>query len=481
MSLKPPAPHGSLFAQVLALVLLSLIAAGAVNLGILFLVPPPAPDIYRISEVAEALKTGTGQVKARNGHVLKAALMPAPPAHPEIDRNGRIQRLLTRDLAILMEAPLDKVRLEYLYVPIGGANLHIRQMRDQFGPPPPLPPLPGRRAQAPGEDGPAHRHGTEILSDHPGDHFIVAPFEAAYQRADGQWAVVQSARVGLLSDWQQRVLIWFALSALALIPAAWLFARRLSAPIAAFAAAAERLGRDPNAPSFAIRGPAEVEVATRAFNEMQERLRRYVQDRTSMIGAVAHDLRTPLTRLRFRVEGAPEPLRLKMAADIDQMEAMIAATLAFVRDATQPTERKRLELLSLVESVADEMAETGLDVQASGDQQVVIDGDPVALRRLVTNLIDNAVKFGGNARARVYSEDGAAVVEIDDDGPGIPPAEQEAVFEPFYRGEPSRSRDTGGAGLGLAVVRSIARAHGGDASLGNRPEGGLRVRARLPL
>ncbi len=132
---------------------------------------------------------------------------------------------------------------------------------------------------------------------------------------------------------------------------------------------------------------------------------------------------------------------------------MISATLAFVRDATHEAQRTKLELSSLVQSIADEMAETGAEVSAEDHGPVVVEGDPVALRRLVTNLLDNAVKFGGQARARVYSENDAAIIEVDDDGPGVPEAERERVFEPFHRGEPSRSRETGGAGLGLAVVQ----------------------------
>jgi len=277
------------------------------------------------------------------------------------------------------------------------------------------------------------------------------------------------------------VLLCFALSALILIPIVYLFARRLARPITAFARAAERLGRDPGAPPVEIDGPAEVETAAVAFNEMQDRLRRYVSDRTAMVGAVAHDMRTPLTRLRFRIESTPEPLRTKIIADIDQMDAMISSAMAFVRDSSDPAERRRLELVSLVESVADEMAETGLNVSAEGVGPVVIHGDPIGLRRLVTNLMDNAVKFAGSARARVYAESGAVVVEVDDDGPGVPDHERERVFEPFQRGEPSRSRATGGSGLGLAVVRSVARAHGGEATIENRPEGGLRARVRLPV
>jgi signal transduction histidine kinase len=214
---------------------------------------------------------------------------------------------------------------------------------------------------------------------------------------------------------------------------------------------------------------------------MQERLARYVDDRTAMVGAIAHDLRTPLTRLRFRLEEAPESIRDKMVADIAEMEAMISGTLAFVRDASKRADRTKLELSSLLESVADEMSETGLDVAVDRASRVVVEGDPIDLRRLFNNLLDNAVKFGGSARVLVEVENDHALVEIADRGAGLPDGELERVFDPFYRHETSRSRDTGGIGLGLPVVRSIARAHGGDASLRNNPGGGLTARVVLPL
>jgi signal transduction histidine kinase len=268
---------------------------------------------------------------------------------------------------------------------------------------------------------------------------------------------------------------------MAMAPVAWLFARRMSSSVALFAAAAERLGRDPNAPPLTVKGPREIVPAISAFNDMQDRIRRYVSDRTAMAAAVAHDLRTPLTRLRFRIEAAAPEARSKMAADIDEMEAMVAATLAYAKDAQGAAERTRLELSSLLESVVDDLTETGAQVSIDKAERVVITGDPMGLRRMLINLIENACKFGGGARTRLLTEPGWAMLEIEDDGPGIRDADLDRVFEPFYRAEPSRSRETGGSGLGLAAVRSIARLHGGDVLLRNRPKGGLTAQVRLPV
>lgn len=437
-----------LFVQVLSVTLFSVAAVQALALVVIVNLPPPAPEIYRASEITAALQGRSPQIRDEPPLIVSQA--PAPPTPGYVGRFtqemmqdlGRRLNTSTKDIVVANEPPR--------WAPYQGPRSLIRQ-RLQAG-------------------------GFNVRED----HILIAPFKVAWRQPNGTWRLVEPQPT-FPTPWQKRLALWFVLSALALAPAAYLFARRLSAPISAFAAAAERLGRDPGAPPLELEGPVEIERAAAAFNEMQDRLRRYVEDRTAMVGAVAHDMRTPLTRLRFRVEGAPDGLRQKMTADIDQMDAMISGALAFVRDATRICERSRLELVSLVESVADEMAETGLDVRADSSAPVIIEGDPIALRRLVANLLDNAVKFGGCARARVYAERGAAVIEVDDDGPGIPAHERERVFEPFHRGEPSRSRETGGAGLGLAVVRSVARSHGGDVKLDNRDEGGLRARAHLPL
>ena len=212
---------------------------------------------------------------------------------------------------------------------------------------------------------------------------------------------------------------------------------------------------------------------------MQARIQRYVQDRTAMVGAISHDLRTPLARMRFRLERAPPELKGPILSDVRQMEEMVESVLSFVRDSREPGVRQRVDLLSVLECVVDDAALNG-DVRIIEGRPLEVDGDALALQRLFANLVDNAAKYG--ARARVSLEDrlGEAVVEIEDDGPGLSPANIERVFTPFYRANTARNLDVGGVGLGLAVARSIARAHGGEIELRTRPDG-LTAVVRLPL
>jgi signal transduction histidine kinase len=264
--------------------------------------------------------------------------------------------------------------------------------------------------------------------------------------------------------------------------AGFLFSRRITAPIRAFAEAAEHLGRDPRQGGLPLSGSAEIGKAAIAFNRMQERLKRYVDDRTAMVAAISHDLRTPLARIRFKVEDAPEAVKEPVIRDIERMEHMINAVLAFIRDASEPSHRERLDLRSVLEVAADDAAAMGDDVPVSGeDRPIIVDGDPNALVRVFGNLIENALKYGSTAEARVFQADDHAVVEVVDCGPGLAAGEMERVFQPFYRADPARTLNDDGVGLGLAVARSIVRGHGGDIVLRQNAPSGLIARVSLPL
>jgi signal transduction histidine kinase len=308
----------------------------------------------------------------------------------------------------------------------------------------------------------------------------VAPFKIGVLQSDGRWLVVES-RQPFPSAWQQRFLLWLAVSASLCVPLAYGYARWLAAPIRRFAEAAERLGGDPSASELEISGPAEVRKAGEAFNHMQERLQRYIENRTTIVGAMAHDLRTPLARMRYLLETPTQDQRARLSREIDEMDAMVAAAMAFVRDSSAKAPRVDLDLGSLLESLVEDAAEEGGCVTVGATAPAVVHADPSGLRRLFDNLVRNGLKFATKVLVSLHVEDGDAVVDVSDNGPGLPARDLERVFEPFYRGEASRNRETGGIGLGLAVVRSIARAHGGDAVMINGPDGGLTCRVRLPL
>jgi two-component system OmpR family sensor kinase len=491
-----------LFVQVLALVAFTMVAAHAVSIGVLLSLQPPGPEVYRLASVTGALRS-PGLHPMAEGRPLLVRLKDRPPTGDE-EKPGRWRNDFRAAVAQALSVPPEDVvvitrppprmvmrlmshgstrRVETQVFRVGPQPNDFRLTRTPL--PPGAPPM-GPPKDEPPPDGMVGPPPRLVLGAGPGlrmidDRIIFAPFQIAVRQSDGRWLTAEPRPEFQWDSWQGHILATLALSILVTAPLAWLFARRLAAPITAFADAADRLGRDPNAAPLSIDGSREVTAAATAFNRMQERLRRYVEDRTAMVGAIAHDLRTPLTRLRFRIEAAPEDLRPKLQSDVDQMEAMIAATMSFVADATKARERTPLELSSLVESVMDDLAETGAETTVERADKLVLNGDPVALRRLVVNLAENALKYGQRARARVFAEGGAAIIEIDDDGPGVPIAELERVFDPFYRGEPSRNRETGGIGLGLAVVRSVARAHGGDVTLHNREGGGLTARVTLPL
>lgn len=310
--------------------------------------------------------------------------------------------------------------------------------------------------------------------------FVEGDFIAAVHTQEGSWVVVQPIPEPFPNAWQRRVLLWFALAAAVVLPAGWLFSRRLVRPISGFALAAERLGRDPAAPVLALEGPAEIGRAAQAFNRMQSRLRSFVDDRTVMIGAISHDLRTPLTRLRFRIEDVPDDIRAGMLDDVDEMEQMIGAVLAFIRDASTPGTREQMDFASLVDDVVEQAVFVGKNVRLAHTESAPVDVDAIGMRRVLDNLIENAVKYGTQARVRLFRDGDNAVAEISDRGPGVADDDLERVFQPFYRTPAARASGAPGSGLGLAVCRSIARAHGGDVEL-KRGDHGLVAQLRVPL
>jgi len=274
---------------------------------------------------------------------------------------------------------------------------------------------------------------------------------------------------------------WLVLSVLLAVLLSMLAARRLIKPLSELAIAVEQLGGSGDAPQLLPHGPREVQGTMRAFNLMQERLRRFNEDRTRMIAAMSHDLRTPLTRLRLRAELVEDhDQQQKMLADLDMMGEMIESVLSFARDDAKHESRSLVDLSALVEGICQDASDAGEPVTFSGPRGVTISCRPTAVRRAISNLVDNAVKYGRSGTVSLIPEPDRAVVIVEDKGPSIPRSEREKVFEPFYRIEGSRDPDTGGVGLGLSVTRSIVWEHGGDIVLANRKGGGLSVRLELP-
>lgn len=425
----------SLFTQIFALVLATVAIAQLINLVLLALLPPDPPRTVPVTALAEAILT-------RNDKALTFQRLPVAPFQPATAGPGA-QRVEAELAGLIGRIPAE--------VALDMSDVQGRKFLELYP-----------------------RAGGEPVSA------IQGHFRVAVRERDG-WLLAEPRDQRLLATRERQFLLLFLLSALAMLPIAWIFARRLADPFERFADAAEKLGRDPRATPPGVDGPAEIERAAQAFQQMQQRLQAYVTDRTQMLGAIAHDLRTPLTRLAFRLESLPEADRARLAGDVAEMEAMVRSTLSLARADNQPASRQRLDLASLAEQAADDLAMTGRKVTAEASDMLVVDGDPGELKRLLTNLMENGETYGADVRVRAWRDGGMAVVDIDDRGPGIPEGELERVFEPFYRLERSRSRETGGTGLGLALVRSIARAHGGDVTLSNRDGGGLRARVTIPL
>lgn len=299
---------------------------------------------------------------------------------------------------------------------------------------------------------------------------------------DGQWLNVINRKSVKPTVWSDAA-TWSVVASLIMVAlVAFYISRRISRPLRALADGADRLGRGEALEPLDNRGgPEEVQRATLAFNAMGARIRRFVDDRTRMLAAVSHDLRTPITNLRLRVELLEEgEAKTRMLETLDELRVTVEATLAFTREEVGE-EAVKADLSTLVESVCDDFADVGQPVLFSPSPRLPLVCRTNSIRRAVRNLVENAVAYGGIARVSMIRRGEEVEITVADDGCGIPEAEMEHVFEPFVRLEGSRNRRTGGVGLGLSIARSVIRGHGGDIRLRNRPGGGLDAIITLPL
>ncbi len=300
--------------------------------------------------------------------------------------------------------------------------------------------------------------------------------------SEGSWLHLKGGAPREVFSWPTHLFINLAVMICSLTGLSWFAVRAVTRPLGDLALAARNLGHNLNRPPLPETGPAEVAAAAKEFNAMQAMLRKSIDERARFLAAVSHDLKTPITRLRLRTAMLESsPLREKFERDLTEMEDMVGAALSFLRGEAIDEALRPVDITALVESVVDDFVEGGARLSIGSHPALRLVARPHALRRCLSNLIDNALKYGvDEVSVAIEATPSGANISICDRGPGLLPNELANVFEPFYRVENSRNRETGGTGLGLAIARQIACAHGGDLTLNNRAEGGLQACIRLP-
>jgi signal transduction histidine kinase len=298
---------------------------------------------------------------------------------------------------------------------------------------------------------------------------------------DGTWATFDTQMTPGSANLPWRLLLTLTILLAAVLVVSYVAVRWVTRPLHVLASAADELGRDINRPPLPESGPLEVSRAAHAFNNMQARLIHFIEERTRILTAMSHDLKTPITRMRLRAEMLEdESLRERFEKDLVEMQAMVTQALDFMRGLSNGEPEQLVDVMALLEMLQSDNQGIWRNVTIVGRVTKPLRAVPQLLKRCIANLIDNAVVYGKDAEIVVEEGPTALTLRIRDHGPGIPDTELETVFEPFYRLEGSRSRETGGTGLGLSIARNIARAHGGDVSLRNREDGGLEAILTLP-
>lgn len=427
------------------LALASLLLATLVSVAVVGWMPRPAPPPMRLDQAVQVLRGE--QAAAPLG--LHLAMQDSPP-------QGSASDWLTQLAAMQMGVPAEKVRLVWsgqrkapdVQVIEGGAVLDATARAGVL------------KAQA------------AVLTA-----MQWPPFELGVRQADGRWRVVGSDHSDLAA-WRRQVVLALLGGAVLLAPLAAWASIRLGRPLRRLAEAGARVDLQADTP-LPDDGPREVQMLASAISTGRDRLRAQAQDMTHMLAAVAHDLRTPLTGLRLRAEFAPAPQAARMVADIERMNTMIEQVLDYARGELQPLQLRSLDLAALLEECVQAALLRGVEISIQAPDRLPWRGDALLLRRAVENLINNAERYAGGVELRVAMVGQSVQLDVMDRGPGIAEADRARLLQPFQRSERSRSRATGGAGLGLAVAANVARRHAGELQLLHREGGGLIARLLL--
>jgi signal transduction histidine kinase len=328
---------------------------------------------------------------------------------------------------------------------------------------------------------------TKLTTDNTGNEFKrlnfspVNQLNVAIPLQDGRWLEARAQPPAISSLINSQNTLVYILTITLLISAIMFWSlRKITKPLAQLTLAATRLGRGQKVAIIEQQGPDDIKNTIAAFNLMNERLQRFVSERTHMLAALSHDLRTPLTSMRLRVEVLPESIeRDKLLESLNEMTQMSEATLAFISTGSDKESTVKIDIAALLCSVCEDLIEMDGQIQFEYERPIILSCRPLSLKRSLTNLINNAIKYGKCAQITIEQQDNTVIIAIKDKGPGIPEKYQSKVFEPFFRIESSRSRDTGGIGLGLSIVQQNINSHGGKIALNNN-DIGLQVTISLP-
>ncbi len=477
----------SLSGQIAMVLTAALLVASAMNFGFLLserrqsaMVEASGPAITRLADFIEQVASGqqpnARRQQERGPGFSRFRFADASPIETRgLDRNRRLEQRLARALT---DAGVEvaNVHAATRLLAEGEFRRELMRLRDGNGPPAFQPnrfePDAGeRRPDGPPPGGPRWLNNQEVRE-------IVL----SVQLPDGRWIVSDAfAPAPPRSDIVQLGISTLVLFACVLTAALWV-ASRLSRPLADLTAAAQQVGSAGEPQQVAVRGPADVRSTIKSFNAMSQRVTQLLNEKDVMLGALGHDLRTPLTSLRIRLESMEPPAdREKAIATIEETTALLQTILDLARQGRSSEPLQLTDMAVFVERLAADYAETGAAVRLNSATTAEIACRPVLLRRLFRNVIDNSLAYGVSATLNVSVDGGWAIVSVDDEGPGMEPDAIETARQPFVRGEASRNRRTGGAGLGLALADAIAKAHHGELLLANRPTRGLRATIRLPL